>query len=472
MKQKNYSIKEVFDSTRIALTFEFYSSKVDQFMVKELSEILGQQVYLTGDETYQPTYTSSILLKEYNSKRPRYQLKVGPKKYNDLNPSLRTLLMWINEHGSLDYSTNLKSVLSFEHKDLQTINSISNMDIGKMILKLDENFLYNKFPEAKKSPFSLSIKRLVPLGNFINASGIIRDLNKVFRMPMKEYYGVDFTNYTRGLLGFNYICGQNYSDNPALIEEVLQYYTITTYQVLNETDFPPSQVKELQRLTKDYQQLRILYYNADKFQEVYENIKLFIDLENHPEIIKSKWTQIRDPLFKVIFESGFDKGSFNWDSENGNYQIKDANLTNTVLENFEVINCELNACVLEDIHGWKNTIKNSRIHMGTLLQSNIIEESYLQNVRVDRNNKINKCYIINNNNEIINCKVNESIIKYAGIGKDAKLSEDSIIVAKREEPPQMLKGIEVKELRDYKWIKNLMGEKKDKGFENEYKTDY
>lgn len=471
MKPKNFSISEVFNSTQIALTFEFYSSKLDQFMVKELSSILGQQVYLTGDENHKPTYTS-ILLKEYNSKRPRFQLKVGYKKYNDLNPSLRTLLMWINEHCSLDYSTNLKASLTFEHRDLQTIYSISNMDIGKMILKLDENWLYEKFPEAKKSPFSLSIKRLVPLNNFINASGIIKDLRNVFRMPIKEYYGVDFTNYTRGILGFNYICGNNYSDKPKNIEEVLKYYVITTYQVLNEVGFPNSQINELQRLTKDYQILRNLYYNSDKFQKTYENIKLFIDLENNNEIIKSKWSQIRDPLFKIIFESGFNKGSFNWDSEFGNFQIKDAKLTNTIIENFEIINCELNACVLNDIHGWKNTINNSRIYMGTLLQSNIINESYLENIRVDRNNRINKCYIINRNNEIINCKVNESIIKYAGIGKDAKLSEDSIIISRKEEQPKMIQGIQVKELRDYKWIKNLTGEKKDQGFANEYKTDY
>lgn len=471
-KPRSYSIAEVFDSTRIALTFEFYSSKLDQFMVKELSSILGQHVYLTGDGDYQPTYTSSVLLKEYNSKRPRFQLKVGPRSYNNLNPNLRTLLMWINEHGSLDYSTNLKTNLTFEHKELQTIRSISNMDIGKMVLKLDENWLYERFPEAKKSPFSLSIKRLVPLGNFINASSIVRDLNTVFRMPMNEYYGVDFTNYIRGTLGFNYICGSNYTEKPDTIEEVLKYYVMTTYQVLNETDFPTSQMKELQRLTEDYQKLRNLYYNPEKFQKAFENIKLFIDLENHPEIIKAKWSQIRDPLFKIIFESGFDKGSFNWDSEFGNYQIKDAKLSNTVVENFEVINCELDACVLKDIHGWKNTINNSRIMMGTLLQSNIVNESYLENIRIDRNNKINKCYIINSNNEIINCKVNESIIKYAGIGKDAKLSEDSIIVAQREEQPKMIQGIQVKELRDYKWIKNLTGEKKDKGFANEYKTDY
>jgi len=34
------------------------------------------------------------------------------------------------------------------------------------------------------------------------------------------------------------------------------------------------------------------------------------------------------------------------------------------------------------------------------------------------------------------------------------------------------KPVQVEEIRDYKWLKTLTGEKKDKGFENEYKTKW
>jgi hypothetical protein len=470
MKAKSYSIAEVFDNAEIDFTYEFYSSKHTPFIVEQLSEILGKNVVLTGDAGYHPSPLNAILLKEYNGKRPRYQLKTGSMPYNDVNPRMDFTLMWMNENAVLDYSTVLKTRLSFNHRDLQTIQNISNMDIGKLVLKMDENYLRGRFPAGSESPFSMSIKRLVPLGNFINASKVIHDMKSVFQLPINEYFALDFTEYTRGSLTFNYICGE-YASDPDSVKEALQYFVLTTYQALNENEYTQKEIFELEKLTEDYLQLKNLYYNSEKFTETFKDIRVMMDLNPSPQVLKSQWHMIRNPLFQVMFESGFRKGKFNWDSEVGSFQIKDAVLSGTKISGFDLVDCKVKGCILEDVHTWGTQINNSRVKIGTLVTKSKVEGSFLENVRADRTNNINKS-IIRNNGEIINCKVDDSVIFHAGIGKNAKLEEGCTLIDVKDFRPGIKQGVEIKEIRDYRWIKSLGGEKEDKGFANEFKTDY
>jgi len=470
-KAKTYSVSEVFENTELDLIYEFYTSKHTDFIVEQLSDILGKNVVLTNEKEYQASPLNAILLKEYNAKKPKYQLKVGNTPYNLINPRHNFILMWINENATLNYSTLLKAKLSFNHQNLNTLSTISQMNVGKMILKIDENYMFNRFPDAAESPFSMSIKKITPLSNFINASEVINNMDAIFQMPIQEYYALDFTEYTNGSITSNYICG-DYSNNPDAIAEALEYFIITTYQCLNETEYTLKEVNELKRLTEDYLNLRNLYYNSDKFLKEYKDITIMSDLIKLPEVIKSKWHIIREPLFKLIFESGFKKGKFNWDSQEGSFQIKDAELKGTKIKGFDIVNCKLTGCILENNHLWGTEINNSRLKIGTLVNKNKIYESYIENIRADRDNAIFDSYI-KNAGEIINCKVENSIIYNAGIGKSAKLDEGCTLIESRYlRAKEATMGVQMKEIRDYRWIKSLDGEKEEKGYGNEFKTDY
>jgi hypothetical protein len=43
------------------------------------------------------------------------------------------------------------------------LQSVSNMDTSKLILKINEDYIYEKFPKQKSSPYSISVKKLLPL---------------------------------------------------------------------------------------------------------------------------------------------------------------------------------------------------------------------------------------------------------------------------------------------------------------------
>jgi len=283
-KPKNYSVKEVYDSTLIGFVFEFFCSKEASFIVEDLKQILRKNVVITLDESDEPSFTSSILLKEYEGKRPRYQFKVGLQEYKDVPTFLNTLLFWINENAALDNSTILRVKVDYDFKKLNTLNTISNIDLGKLILRINESYIHERFPEMKENPFSLSVKKLVPYNMSVNASNVV-NLKNQFKIPLNSFYGIDLTEQTIGNLTFNYIGGSKYSEKVKEIYEILEYLVLTTYQVLNSNEYTPKDVEEVNKLTEEYRTFRKCYYYPKRFFEAYKQFEVFIDLNNNPNLI-------------------------------------------------------------------------------------------------------------------------------------------------------------------------------------------
>ena len=470
MKARTYSLNEVFDSTYLGFIFEFYCSKEPSFIVEDFKKILGKNIILTNNETIKPTFSSSILLKEYDGKRPRFQFKVGLQKYNEISAFLNTILFWINENAYLNNSTLLKVNLDFNFNQLKTLSTISNMDIGKLILKINEDYIYERFIEMTDNPHALSIKKLIPYNMTINASNIV-DIRNQFKFPIANFYGVNLVKQTLGDISFNYIGGPKYSEKIKEIYEILKYYIVTTYQVINTNEFLSSDVHELNKLTEEYRTFRKCYYNPKRFLDLYKDISVFIDLNNSPNLIETQWFQIRDVLSKIILECNIKKCKFNWDTSEGTFQIKNAEIKNCLIKDLHIIDSKISG-VIESCQIWKSEINNSRIIKSTLIIENKVSNCYIENTRADRYNKINESFIFNNG-EIINCDVNNSIIKNAGIGNLAKLDENCLVIYPIEKilnPAE--NGLKIKEIRDYKWIKSLRDPfYKDLGFANEYRED-
>jgi hypothetical protein len=341
------------------------------------------------------------------------------------------------------------------------------MDVTKLVLKMDENYLFERFPERKNSPYSISVKCLLPTNEFFSTPAAVGAFKNYFLHPSAPYYGVDFTDQHLGELHFNYIGGKSYGKNHKAITEALHYYILNTYQTLNIPGYTAEMGINLEKIFENYHIIRRIYYDPKWFIENIEGIQVGVDLKRDERIIEAFWPKLRDPLTKLMLESGFTKGKFNWDSEEGRFQIKEAVLIGGKITRMDIVDCQVQA-IIEDCGLWNTEIKNSRVIFSTLTESNKVEDSILERVRADRNNSIKRSWIYNAG-EVINCKVNESIIKDAAIGKEAKLDEECMIIEPKQKKVDLPKPVNVEGVRDYKWLKTLTGEKKDKGFQNEFK---
>jgi len=467
IRAKKYSILEVLNFTDVGLIFEFYSTKDTSFMVEELSKAVGKNVIVIYDNTYRASYSTALLLKEYDYKKARYKFIIAPQNYHSISPIINESCKWISKNCETTLDTRLSISLSFDHSHLQTLTTISQMNPIDLIVKIDENEIYTRFPDQKNSPYALSFKSFFPVTNFINESLSERNLKYFIDTKYAKYYGINFKNYTQGILEYNYIGGLNYCDKIKEIQELLEYFIMKTYQSLNDEQYSKRDNYELKKIIEGFENFQMAYYDPMIFLKEFKDIKVFIDLKQSIQLIKTYWDKIRDVLFKLIVNGGLKSGLFNYDTETRKCQLKNANIKNVYINDVDFVSCELNgiieSCRLINCNINKSILCNTDVHMG-----NKISESHLINVSLPSNNIVNKC-VIENNEELINCDINESLIKFATIGKRAKIDEKSTIIFRKEEtlPPNKMSGINVNEIRDYRWIKS-MRTSEDKGFVNLY----
>jgi len=357
--------------------------------------------------------------------------------------------------------------MSFDHSHLKTLQSISSMNVQKLVLKIDEEFIYEKFPLQEDSPYCMSIKTLLPVTEAVYVPDLVKNVNYVIGIPKKNFYGVNFKDQTQGVLEFNYIGGDDYSEMSKEILEVLQYYVIKTYQSLNEVEFTKPELLELQTMTDEFYKIQEAYYEPEKFTELFPEIKVGIDMRRDTQMMKAYWPKIRNTLFQSVINNNLREGEFNLDTEYGVYQLRRADINCTNLKGFDLVLCNVQG-VLEQCNMISCTINNARIYNSKVVKGTTISDSYLQRMTIEKENTINNCFV-ENNWELLNCNINDSIIKFAGIGKSARIDESSVLIDREEKNRAPAVGVEVEEMRDYKWIKNLTGKKSDEHvFGNEY----
>jgi len=465
IKSKSYSVLEVMNWSQVGLLFEFYTTKELKFVVDALVSRTGKNIVLTNEKSFVPSYSNALLIKEYEAARSRYKLHLAPQDYYSMLPIIDEVTEWISENCETTYDTQLKVFLSFNHCHLDTLTSISQMNPTRLVLKFDENFVYSRFPEQKNSPYALSIKNLAPIVNYINEAEIDQNIKYILTTPHAEFYGIDFTNYTQGILECNYIGGKDYASKPKEIKDVLEYFIIKSYQAINEEDQTDFEAFEIKRLTEGFDKLQMSYYDPDIFLKEFKNLKVYVDLKTSVQTIKTYWNLLRKPLFEMIVNGGLREGIFNYDAQLGRFQLKNAKLAGTTTKKMDLVKCELSG-VFEQCDFVGCDISKARIVNSKFIRNNNVYESYLNGASINKGNKLHNCVVFNNE-EMVNCEVFETLIMYASPGKDLKTDDKSTIVITPTPLPQKSLALQVEEIRDYSWVK-AMNKSEDKGYGNAY----
>jgi len=462
---KSYSLLEVFNYINIGFVFEFYSSKDASFISKELSSKTIKNIVHTNNINFQPTYNNAVLVKEYEADKPRYSLKLAQQNFNTAIPIVKNILEWISSTSECKTDNRMKVSISFDNKHLNTLESISLMDTAKLILKFDEEFIYNRFPLQRNSPYCTSIKTLSRINENIYSSSVIKSKNSIIKIPKDDYNGINFKDYTSGILEFNYIGGENYSEKEKEILEILEFYVLKTFQSLNEEFYTREEVIELNKLAENYINSQEQFENVESFLKSYPKITLSANLNNNVQNLKTFWPYIKKELFELVINNSFVQGEFNYDSDFNRCQIRNATLSGQSIKNLDIIACKVSG-LIENCFLNHCTIENSRIYSSKIIAENKITKSFIKNAVADSNNIIDTC-VVENLNEMINCVVRNSIIKFAGIGSLAKLDESTTIIELKAYHPNIKNGVQIEEIRDYNWISS-MRKTKDEGFQNIY----
>jgi hypothetical protein len=442
--KNNYRDEEILRAAQCGCEFEFYSNFKDHVeTARSLSKFLGKRVIVPMSvsdlKKQKPLYHSPVNVSEnifklepdYSGGKTMCELITGAMPYADARNTIIKVLEWISNNGYTNERCSIHLNISFRKDSAPALYTIENINIPKFILSFDEEKVYDVFPARRDSVYARSIKEIRP-----NKSSIFLDKNcslynrQTFSIPSEKYYGVNFTKLPKGYLEYRYLGGNDYEKRIRKIIELLKYFVIHLHNTMNSEGFTSAEEREFKKIVEKQAKLAEGFVRYADFKQVMPDVSITYDMNNNDDVLEGVWVNIREKLYEIIMTGGMVKGEFNYDSEIGRFQLKNAKLRNCRLNDMEFIKCNIEG-VIERSAFYNCEIKNSRLHFCNFVKENVVDFSKIEDSQLHVGNVCNDCFIENKTN-IINSEVNRGVIRNGEIGKLAKISKETTIVEQIE----------------------------------------
>ena len=438
MRVLQYTKAEILNGSKIGFEFEFLSKKRTIQTARELSNILGVKVvvpinvnnFLKPEKTVHSSFIPSSnvfkLEKDNSGGSEMKELITGPLSYNFAKNVLIKTLKWIDENGETNSRTSLHLNISFDDKKIAVKRDIEKMNILKMCLDFDEDFIYDRFPSRKNNEYSKSIKNIVVNNIFYFGNSITSMGESHFIVPNTKYFGINFLKHSKNYLEFRQIGGRDYQKKEIEILEILHHNIFELYRNIMESGLNSQNMMTLNGILNKHQQVLRGFKSPATFVKLFPKIKITANLNPTIEVIKTHWFQFRDKLIDLVIYGGMDEGQFNYDSDFSTFQLKSGLLDGVNLKSYEFINCnlkgEFNNCMFYECEVEKSIVTKSKI-----ISDNKFTNSKIIESPVYGKNKMIDCYI-DNKNELFNGETIGGVFRSGKKGEHSTISKETKIV--------------------------------------------
>jgi hypothetical protein len=423
---------DVLLKSRISYDLEFCSKIKIQEVSENLSKSLGKKVSVCDETTGIDLSVDHYKLeREYADGDKVIKLSTSYLPYQEARIELIKILNFIGENGFTNKECGLHINISINESSSN--RQISQMNIIKFILEFNEDKVWKDFPERKNSPYSKSIKFIMPADKLnYNTSKTV--LQSDFIYPNKQFYGVNFNKIHENYLRFNYIGGVGYEKKVNRILETQDYFIERISEVVNNPTFTQGNKQTLGKIIIEFKKVLEAYSSLKGFKSNYPNLGLMVNLDTDNNNITAFWPKIRDRIFDLLTEGGVTEGIINYDSNTGKVQLKDADLSNSfLLENFDIVNCNnatglLNKC---DIFG--TTIIGAEINESNLFNGTRVNKCKLGNCYINRSSILENSFV-NGPNTIMNGLMKGGVFKKGRITDISKFEDTEVIEYEKIRP--------------------------------------
>jgi hypothetical protein len=438
--KKSYTEKEVLDGSRIGCEFEFYSNLPLEETARSIAQYIGKRVViplaLSNILEPKPLYHSPInpsadifkLEPDYSGGKNMCELVTGPMAYRDARNVLIKVFEWINTNGYTNERCSMHANVSIDPNKIPTLSLIPQIQIAKFILDFDEQRIYDVFPDRAESVYARSIKNIRPNKVLFYSPGLEEFSRATLTLPADEkYFGVNFLKAEKGYLEYRYMGGKDYQKKTRKILELVDYYILHMYNTLNFNGvFSETDRMKYKAMMEKQQMYYKSFIKYGEFKKNFPDIEVSMDLQHDDQTLQAVWPNLRDKLFDLIVSGGMKKGKFNYDTEMGRYQLRNTKIENCKVSDIEFIECEIQG-VISRSWFYNSVIKNSRIEHSVAMKENVFNFSKIADTPLHMTNICNDCFI-ENKRHVINCEVNDGVIRNGEIGKLAKISKETMIV--------------------------------------------
>jgi hypothetical protein len=248
-----------------------------------------------------------------------------------------------------------------------------------------------------------------------------------YELPEDKFYGINFTKTAVGYLEFRYLGGKSYEKKPVEIREVIEYSVDFLFNTLDRNEeYSANELAKLRIAMVQHKKVAATFADPERFLKEYPNINVLCNLDGQIQTVQTFWVQVRDKLFDLIVKCGMRSGIFNYDSDAGRYQLKDAYVPNaSSIVDLELVDCKLRGNIVKcDL--WHCDVKNSHMLDCKIKEGTVVAKSKIMNSRIYFAAEVDDCYI-DNRDTPISGKVSKSIIRSGDITAEAELIDCELV---------------------------------------------
>lgn len=420
----------------LGFEFEFYSKGNIPYykLIEKLNNhFMDLGISVQGIRKYHPTTkpseTNFIVTPDFSGGMSLVELITGKLDYSYARAILLRCLKYIQENG---YTTDRSSIhinLSFNENVPE--KSIANVNKLKMILNVDEDLIYKYFPNRKDSFYAKSVKKIIPFKQFNYSSDGVKIIQSNLELPENDrYYGINFTVLKDGRLEFRYCGGEGYEKKTSEILELVDYFTLLSWECINEqltrddVDMLQEYLNKNINAYKDFNKL-------DSFIGNFPTIMLEVDQQPSMRIVSVHYGDIYDELYELISNTfNLSNCTINYSTNNKKFEVVNASVKGIFLiKNWTFVDSNIVGGDFENCEFVSCSIKNCHIHNSTLLDSDAFN-CKLTNTNVDASCNISMSYF---HGGLMDGNMPDGVLRLAKIGENGVVGEEVSIITDVED---------------------------------------
>jgi hypothetical protein len=416
---------DILKHAKIGFEFEFFTERPYHKLLELLNRELDVKVsgYRVYHSSFTPEETHWKIEPDLSLGFSGVELISGPIPYvNAKIYLLKVLKILQGPDFSTDDKCSIHINISFDPETSPRV--LDNLNRLKLILDVDENFIYKYFPERENNFYAKSVKKIIPFKSYDFSNNAAEILVNSLELPDTKYYGINLLNIFEGRIEYRYIGGDNYEDNTSEILDLMDYFihlTWTSIDDLNEEDMD----KLKSYLSENINQFKS-FSKLNNFIAQFPSIVLQVDMDPNLTILKTYYEQFYDELYEIITNIyNLSNCIINYDTEEQQIEIIDATFktifdlkkitfidcvidggafSNCTFVNSEIKNAHLNRCTIEMCDVYKTKIESSKVGSGTILHD---------------------CYVFNT---LLDGEMKGGIFRSGKLGENAIIDSDVKIV--------------------------------------------
>ena len=404
------------NNSQVGLEFEFYSNH-SYIKTLELLNIEFNPIEIWGINQYHSNFnvTDKIFKIEpdYSGGSDMVELITGPMNWITARIILIKVLNFIKINGYTNDYCSLHINISFNNLDVKQINLV------KLLLNINEDFIYDKFPTRRNNIYAKSIKQIIPFDGFEDSEIALNHIIDCLQLPDDtKYYGINLQKKWKGYLEYRYIGGEHYENKVDNILTLMDYFIIQTKNAIVNPLLPEDNIKLLSYLDDNINWFK-QYKTYDDFLANIDGIDIQVDKITDYNIIKSSWDKFGNKLFDIIQSCELIKdATINYNNTSNRLEVIYATIKNVhYLKNIDFIECTINDCVLYNCDIIDSTIDNGHIYNSNIYES-IINNTKLTNCKALEWSELNKCMF---DGGTLNCIMKDGVFRSGIIGEDADI---------------------------------------------------